>query len=377
LRASARAVTAVLDAAFRRLGMSDELNFTVGELAVACGGELVDPARQAGKVIRTVATLEEADAESITWIVEARHAKALLSCHAAAVIGTKALLGGDPRGVVVADAELAIAQVLDRFFIAPERPASGIHPSAVVHQAVRLGGGVRVGAFAVVHREATIGDNTIIHEGVSIGRGVRIGRDGEIFDRCVVYDHCRIGDRVTIHAGAVIGADGFGYIFRDGRHRKLAHIGTVIIEDDVEIGANTTIDRAKVGATIIGHGSKIDNLVMIAHNARVGPLCVIAGQAALAGSVRLGAGVALGGRAGVSHGLRLGDGVRAALGALAIGDIPAGQVIMGYPAKERMMFLREQARLAKLPKLVEEVAELRSRVKQLEAAANHRESDGS
>jgi UDP-3-O-[3-hydroxymyristoyl] glucosamine N-acyltransferase len=357
--------------------MSDELSFTVGELAVACGGELVDPARQAGKVIRKVATLEEADAESITWIVEARHAKALRSCQAAAVIGAEALLGGDPRGIVVADAELALALVLDRFAVPPERPRPGVHPTAIIHQGVQIGGEVRIGAFAVVHRGVSIGDQTIIHEGVSIGRGVRIGRNCEIFDRCVVYDRCRIGDRVTIHAGAVIGADGFGYIFRDGRHRKLAHIGTVIIEDDVEIGANTTIDRAKVGATIIGRGSKIDNLVMIAHNVRVGPLCVIAGQVGLAGSVRLGAGVALGGRAGVSHGLRLGDGVRAAAGVLAIGDIPAGQVIMGYPAKERMTFLREQARLAKLPKLVEEVAELRRRVKQLEAAANHCESDGS
>lgn len=357
--------------------MSDKLSFTVGELAIACGGELADPARQAGKVVRRVATLEEADAESITWIVEARHAKALPSCRAAAVIGTKALLGGDLRGVIVTDVELAIAQVLDRFAVAPERPRPGIHPTAIVHQGVQLGGEVRIGAFVVIHPEASIGDHTIIHEGVSIGRGVRIGRECEIFDRCVIYDRCRIGDRVTIHAGVVIGADGFGYIFRDGRHRKLAHIGTVIIEDDVEIGANTTIDRAKVGATIIGRGSKIDNLVMIAHNVRVGPLCVIAGQAGLGGSVRLGTGVVLGGRAGVSHGLRLGDGVRAAAAALAIGDIPAGQVIMGYPAKERMTFLREQARLAKLPKLVEEVAELRRRVKQLEAAADHRESDGS
>ena len=353
--------------------MSDELAFTVRELAEVCGAEIADPARLAARVIRRVATIEEADAESITWVVEAHHAKAVPSSRAAAVLGTKELLGAEPRGLLVADPEAALADILDRFQLPPERPGLGVHQTAVVHPSARIASTAAIGAYAVIHADAAVGEHTVIHEAVSVGRGVRIGQDCEIFDRCVVYDRCRIGDRVRVHAGTVIGADGFGYIFRGGKHRKLAHVGTVIIEDDVEIGANTCIDRAKVGATVIGRGTKIDNLVMIAHNCRLGPLCVLAGQVGLAGSVRLGTGVAMGGQSGVTPGLILGDAVRVAAKTAVTSDIPDGQVVMGSPARERMSVLRDQARVRRLPKLIDELAELRRRMAELEAAANHRE----
>jgi len=352
--------------------MSDASSYTVGALAELCGGRLADPAGQADTKIRRVATLHEATNDAVTWVASERHAKALGVCRAAAIIGTEALLGGDRRGIIVGDPESAIAAVLDQFHIPNEPPPSGVHPTAVVHETATLGSGVAVGACAVILAEARIGENTIIHGGVSVGLGVRIGRDCRVYDRCVIYDRCEIGDRVLIHAGTVIGADGFGYIFRDGQHRKLAHLGTVVIEDDVEIGANTCIDRAKIGATRIGRGSKIDNLVQIAHNVQLGSLCVIVGQTGLSGSVCLGSGVVIGGRAGASEGVKIGDGASIAATSVAFKDIAAGQVVFGIPARDRMTVLKDQARVSKLPKLFEEVAELKRRVAELDAATNNR-----
>ncbi len=290
---------------------------------------------------------------------------------AAAIIGPVALLRTEPRGIITDDPEAAVADVLDAFLIPPERPPLGVHPTASVAPTATLGGGVAIGAGAVLHAGVRIGERTVIHEGVTLGRQVTVGEDCEIFDHCVVYDRCSVGDRVILHAGVVIGADGFGYLFRDGRHRKLAHIGTVVIEDDVEIGANTCVDRGKLGATRIGRGSKIDNLVMVAHNVRIGPLCVLAGQCGLSGSVRLGTGVALGGQAGVVHGVRVGDGVKAAAQSGIIGDIKTGAVVFGMPARDRLKAMRDAARVRKLGELFEQVADLKQRVAQLEAATDH------
>jgi len=347
--------------------------FTLGEIAALCGGRPVDAEAAAGTVIRRVDSVEEAGPDSVTWVADEKNRRLLGETKAGAILGTSQTVGQDPRGIVVTDPEMAIADVLDAFWVPPERPAIGVHSTAVVAASAELGSAVAVGAAAVIHPEARVGDRTIIHEGVSIGRGVTIGADCEVFDRCVIYDRCIIGNRVMIHAGAVIGADGFGYIFRDGAHRKLSHIGTVIIEDDVEIGANTCIDRGKLSATRIGRGSKIDNLVMVAHNVQIGPLCLLAGQCGLSGSVRLGTGVALGGQVGVSHGIRLGDAVKAAAQSGIIGDIEAGQVVFGYPAQDRLTAFRDIARVRKLGGLFEQIAELKRRVVRLEESKDHSE----
>jgi UDP-3-O-[3-hydroxymyristoyl] glucosamine N-acyltransferase len=353
--------------------MSEARSYTARALAEVCGGRLANPAGQGETEIRRPATLDEAGPDAITWIADERYAKSLAACEAAAIIGTEALLAGEPRGIIVDDPELAMAKVLDCFSVPHERPAPGIHPSAIVHEAAVLGEGAAVGALAVVHSDVRIGPGTIIHEGVSLGRGVRIGQDCEIHDRCVIYDRCELGDRVILHAGVVIGADGFGYIFRDGRHRKLPHLGTVVIEDDVEVGANACIDRAKLGVTRIGRGSKIDNLVMSAHNVRTGPVCVLVAQVGLAGSVRLGTGVVLGGQAGITEGVDVGDGVWAGAKSMVDKDTAPGKVLLGVPARERMAALRDQARIQKLPKLLKQVAELERRVARLDAAADNRE----
>ncbi|MCA9256565.1 MAG: UDP-3-O-(3-hydroxymyristoyl)glucosamine N-acyltransferase, partial [Phycisphaerales bacterium] len=266
----------------------------------------------------------------------------------------------------------AMADLLDRF--APEAPAPspGIHPQAVVEPGASVAPGASVGPFAVIRAGASIGERTVVGAAVSIGRDVVIGADCFLYDHVVIYDHCVLADRVIIHANSVIGADGFGYIFRNGQHRKLRHIGTVVLEEDVEVGACTTIDRAKVGETRIGRGSKIDNHVQVAHNVQIGPLCILAGQVGLSGSVRLGAGCALGGQVGVSDGVRLANGTRIAAQSGIMSDVDEPQqTLMGYPAQEFMTHKRELARIRRLPQLNDRVNALEKKVASLEGAKDH------
>lgn len=353
--------------------MSAENNpsLTLAEIARICGGRLVSGDRFAAKVVRSVAAIDEADEETITWLADAKLSASLADCRAAGIIGLEQQVGSHDRGIVVEDPELAVAELMDAFYKPPEPPAPGVHPSASVHASVELGVGTAVGAFAALGEEVVLGDGAVIHEGVSLGRGVHIGGRTVVYDRCVIYDRCQLGRDVIIHAGTVIGADGFGYIFRDGRHRKLSHLGTVIIEDEVEIGANTCIDRGKLGATRIGRGTKIDDQVMIAHNVQIGPLCIITGQVGIAGSVRVGKGVTVGGGAGMVHGITVGDGVRIAATALLFNDVPAGSVVSGTPAQDHRTELRDIARVRKLPQLLQRVAVLEKRVAELEDSADH------
>lgn len=346
--------------------------FTVAQIAEACGGRFLGDAKAAAISVTGVSALHEARPETISWIADAKHAKHLAECPAAAIIGSEALLAGHPRGIVVANAEVAIADVLDKLDVPAEPPPPGIHPQSIVDKSATIAPTARIGPFAVVHAGATIGENVVVHEGVSIGRDVKIGVGTVLFDHVVIYDRCQIGDRVILHAGAVIGADGFGYFMHDNRLRKLSHIGTVIIENDVEVGPNTVIDRGKFGPTRIGQGSKIDALVMIGHNVQIGPLCVLAGQAGLSGSVRLGAGVQVGGQVGFSHGITIGNRARFAAQSGVISDVPDGETLMGSPAQSSKSELRSVANVRRLQKLYDEVAELTRRVKELEAAANHR-----
>ena len=353
------------------MSAKEDPSLTLAEIARICGGRLVSGDRFAAKVVRGVAAIDEADDEAVTWLGGPKLVQSLAGCRAAGIIGREKLVGSHDRGIVVEDPELAVAEVLDAFYKPPEPPGLGVHPSASIHTSVELGVNTAVGAFAALGEGVVLGEGAVIHEGVSLGRDVHIGERTVIYDRCVVYDRCRIGRDVIIHAGTVIGADGFGYVFRDGRHRKLSHLGTVIIEDEVEIGANTCIDRGKLGATRIGRGTKIDDLVMIAHNVQIGPLCIITGQVGISGSVRVGTGVTMGGRSGLVDGITVGDGVRIAVTALLYNDVPSGSVVSGDPAQDHRTQLRDIARVRKLPRLLQRVAVLEKRVAELEDSADH------
>jgi len=265
--------------------------------------------------------------------------------------------------VVVQDPRLAFIRVSE--VLCPPRPVQpGIHPTAVIGENVQLGRGVSVGPNVVIESGVKLGAETQLGAGVFLGEGVEIGSRCLLYPRVTVYPHVKIGDRVVLHAGAVLGSDGFGYLYAEGRHYKFPQLGGLIIEDDVEIGANTTVDRGSLGTTRIGQGTKIDNLVQVAHNVRIGRHSIIAAQTGISGSAEIGEFVTLAGQVGVADHVRIGD--RAVIGAQA--GIPTGKavrkgsVMWGTPARPLAEFKRMYAHLSRLPEIARRVKEISAKM---------------
>ncbi len=301
--------------------------------------------------IRGLRGIREAGPGDLTFLANPRYREALAASRAAAVI-----LGPDaPRPPMAAlrssNPYLTFARALALLHpAAPEPP--GIHPTAVLEEGVRLGPGVRIGALAFVGAGSEIGADCSLGPQVHVGRGVRLGRGCAIRPRAVLADGCWLGDRVAVQSGAVIGGDGFGYARdREGRYHKIPQVGRVVLEDDVEIGANTTIDRATMGETRIGRGTKIDNLVQIAHNVAVGQDTVIVAQVGISGSTTVGSRVTLAGQVGLVGHIRVGDDVTVGAQAGVTKDVPDGGMVMGSPAVPHLDFKRQVAALARLPEL--------------------------
>jgi UDP-3-O-[3-hydroxymyristoyl] glucosamine N-acyltransferase len=301
------------------------------------------------RAISGIAALAEAGAEQVSFLANPRYAPLMATTGAGAVVVGERFRGKTRAALIrCGNPDLAFARIAGLFAPAGPRDAQGVHPSAVVAGEARLGPQVCVGALAFIDEGVDIGQGTVIRPGVYVGRGVRIGRDCLIYPKVAIREHTVIGDRVIIHSGAVIGADGFGYAASDGRLVKIPQIGRVVIEDDAEIGANVTIDRARFGETVIGCGVKIDNLVQIGHNVRVGANTVIVAQCAIAGSTTLGQGCVLGGQVAIDGHLVIGDRVRIAAKSGVTKSWPAGSVISGYPAVEHREDLRLMAALRRL-----------------------------
>ena len=336
---------------------------TLSDIAAAL--DVPAPAGAADLRISGLATLADARAGELSFLGAERYLPALTRTAATAVIvQRKVPLPPDVRPAVllVDNADLAMARVLALFAPPVPRPPVGVHHTAVVSPHASLGPGVRVGPHVVVGDNARVGRDTVLHAGVYVGANTAVGDDCELFPNVVVRERCTLGDRVVVHAGSVIGSDGFGYRWDGRQHVKVPQIGTVVVEDDVEIGSCSCVDRAKFSATVVGRGTKLDNLVQVGHNVRVGPHCVIAGQAGVAGSTDLGAGVVIGGQAAVRDHLSIGDGVQIGGTAGVADDVPAGQSVQGIPALPRRQWLREQAALRRLPELIVQVRKLQEEV---------------
>jgi UDP-3-O-[3-hydroxymyristoyl] glucosamine N-acyltransferase len=329
----------------------------------------VEPPAAAPDVrIDGITTLELATERQVSFLARRKMAAAAAGSRAGLLLVPTGWAGSDPRAVAVPHVWEAVLRVLEYFHPAPARAAFR-HPSAVVDASAVVGADVWLGPCVVVEAGATIGAGSRIEAHGFIGAGVRIGRDCLLHERVTVREGCQLGDRVIVQPGAVIGSDGFKYEQIGGRVTKMPQVGIVVVEDDVEIGANATIDRASFSVTRIGARTKIDNLAHIAHNCEVGPDCLIVAQVGIAGSAKIGRGVILAGQAAVADHTVIGDGTRVGGQSGVHGKIPAGQDLLGTPGMEAKQWARAQVILRRLP-------ELYARLRPLLDEAGQREDEG-
>lgn len=327
------------------------------EIARLVGGEFdgaTDPD------LSGVAPLDRASANELSFVAHPKYVGYLDDASAGAILVTESLI---PRGstqlprIVVMDVYRALATVLQTFH--PQRPrVPGVHPTAVIGAGVQLGEGVTIEPYVVIGENVRIGDNCHIGSHCVIGDDCDLAAGVRLYPQVTLYSLVRIGENSIIHSGARIGPDGFGYTFVDGQHQKIPQVGGVIIGRNVEIGANTCIDRGSVGPTEIGDGVKIDNLVHIAHNVRVGDLSVIVAQVGISGSTTIGKGVTLAGQAGLQGHIKVGDGAVIGGQAGVFSDVPAGATYSGYPARPHKESMRAQAGLFKLPEILKRLRAL-------------------
>lgn len=324
-----------------------------------------------GEILITgVSGIKEACEGDITFLANPRYNQFLKTTKASAVIVSPDAPPTPRTKVVSTNPYLSFIKAVEYFYPQQMPSCQGIHPTAVIYEDVQIGKGVTVGAHCVIEAGSKIGDGTVIMAGTYIGKSCSIGRNCLIYPNVTVREGIVIGDRVIIHCGAVIGSDGFGFI-RDGEvYRKIPQVGNVVIEDDVEVGANVTIDRATTGTTRVGSGTKIDNLVQIGHNVTIGRNCIIVAQVGIGGTTEIGDGVTLAGQAGIAGHLRIGDNAVVAAQAGVIGDVKPGTTVSGYPARQHKEARRIYASLPKLPELVKRVSDLAARVSKLESQKN-------
>jgi len=349
------------------------MRLTVAQLAKRIGAEVVAGPDQMGKEITAVGPIEAACDTDVTFVTDERYLAALENSRAAAVIVGKHLQGLTIPQLVVADVNAALIKTLEAFAPKLKPPVEGIDPSARIGQDVRIAKGVSIATGVVIEDGVEIGLNTVIGNGCKIGENSKVGKNCRLDSNVVIYHNCRLGNNVIIQANSTIGSTGFGYIFVNGALKLIPHNGGVVIEDFVEIGANCCIDRAKFRNTIIGAGTKIDNLVQIAHNVVIGKCCLIAGQVGIAGSCKLGDGVVLGGQVGVTDNIEIGDGTKVAARSGVAQSVPAGQQIAGLPAMDIKEALRIAGLIRRLPKFAEQLKQLAQRIEKLEAAKDNKD----
>jgi UDP-3-O-[3-hydroxymyristoyl] glucosamine N-acyltransferase len=321
--------------------------------------------------IRGVAGIEHAESGQLTFLANRRYFPLLKTTRASAVLIEESVSVEREAGLPALaalrspDPYLAFAHAIELFYH-PPRYAPGIHPTAVIAKSASIGEGSHIGPYCFIDEEATIGRNAVLHSFVTIYRGVKIGDSFFAHAHAVVREFCRIGNRVILQNGVIIGGDGLGFAKqKDGTWYKLAQTGPAILEDDVEVQANSCVDRATVGETRIGRGTKLDDLVLIGHASRVGANTMICGLTGLAGSTKIGNGCVLAGQVGSAGHLTIGDGAVITSRSGVPGDVPPGAVYSGYPAVENRLWLKISAALNRLPEMVMRVRELEAEIQEL------------
>jgi len=331
--------------------------YRLAELAGLVGGRVEgDPER----VVEAIRSLETAGPRDLSFLKDPRYrGQAAASAAGALLVGPSladaAVLGRDL--LVADDPSYALARLLTVLH-PEERREPGVHPTAILEPGCAVDPEAHVGPYAVIGAGSRIGAGAAVLAFVAVGRDCAVGEGAVLHPHAVLYDGTEVGARSIVHAGVVLGADGFGYATHGGAHHKVPQIGRVVLESDVEVGANTTIDRAALGETRIGAGTKIDNLVQVGHNVRVGRHCILCGQAGIAGSARLGDGVVLAGQSGVSGHIELGDGVQVAAKSAALSSLAPGAVVAGIPAVEMRKWRRQTVLLARLEEMSRRVRAL-------------------
>lgn len=350
------------------------MTLTVREIA-----EKLDAAFEGdgGAQISGVAGIREAEAGQIAFVANPRYAPYAAKTRASAVIVDENWSRPCPAALIrVKEPEKAFALVAAWFAPQEIKPLPGIHPSAVVSEQARIGKDVYIGPCCVIEANAQIGDRCRLYAGVYIGHNVVLGEECILYPHVSIREHCRLGDRVILHNGVVIGSDGFGYVQEGAERKKIPQIGIVVIGNDVEIGANTTVDRARFGQTRIGNGVKIDNLVMVAHNVIIGDNAVIIAQSGIAGSSCIGERTILAGQSGVTGHVVVGPDVIVGAQSGVSKDIPAKTFVLGSPALPFEKASKLNAHYARLPELKELVHKLEQRIAELEKKLSEKQRPG-
>jgi UDP-3-O-[3-hydroxymyristoyl] glucosamine N-acyltransferase len=342
---------------------SPAVAFSLLQLAEALHGEVIG---NGAVQVTGAAGLEDAGPGDLVRVDAPRYLAAALASPAAALLVGPDADPGERPALRVGDPKAVFARALELFY--PEaRPPAGIDPTARIGPGVMLGEGCSVGAYCVLGAGVTLGAGVVLHPLVVLGDGVQIGDDSVLFPHVTLYERVTIGRRARLHSGVVIGADGFGYVADRGTVRKVPQVGTVVIEDDVEIGANAGIDRATTGETRIGAGTKIDNMVQVGHNVRIGQGCRIAALVGIAGSCTIEDDVQIGGMAGLKDHVRVGRGAVVAAQSGVWGDVPPGTLVSGEPARPHREQLRAQAETARLSRAAARLRDLERRLQEVES----------
>ncbi|MEK6727957.1 MAG: UDP-3-O-(3-hydroxymyristoyl)glucosamine N-acyltransferase [Candidatus Omnitrophota bacterium] len=336
---------------------------TLKEIADFIEGEVVG---DGSTVITGVAGIKEAAEGDITFLANPKYSSLIDTTRASAII-TSRDAGRVPKPTIrTENPSLAFAKIISLAAPNEAKHPKGVHPSALIGKNVSLGKGAAIGPYVVIEDDVAIGDKSIIYSGCFIGHHTKIGNDTLVYPNVSIRERVIIGSRVIIHSGTVIGSDGFGFVTINGLHHKIPQIGIVEIGDEVEIGANVTIDRARFDKTVIGRGTKIDNLVQIAHNVVIGENSIIVAQAGISGSTIIGNNVTLAGQAGIVGHITIGDGAVVAAQGGVTKSVPPNTIVSGYPARQHDKARRINACVQNLPKLYEQVKELKNKIQELE-----------